>query len=211
MMRFLGAAACFASLLVADAASAQELALDDRCRPAPELARELAWDDEEPVGIYVEGTDAYLWGTITDAFPCKIDYLLTAYPWVDTLVLEYIPGSMDDEMNFAAGLRIHRAGLATYVLSDSELYSGGVDLFLAGVRRSGEPGAIFGVHGWSDSAGFEARDIPRDGPEHDRYLDYFRAIGIPADFYWFTVDAAPADDMHIMSEAELERFDFFTD
>lgn len=191
-------------------ASAQEIDFDGVCDPAPDLQYELRMDGEEAIGIEVDGSDAYLWGLITDAFPCKIGYLLKAHPTVDTLVLEYIPGSMDDDSNQIAMRMIRDAGLGTYVMSDSELYSGGTDLFLAGVVREGEPGAIFGVHSWADSSGYEARDVPRSSPEHQTYIDFFAEIGAHPDFYWFTIDAAPADGMHEMTAQELERYDFFT-
>ena len=31
-------------------------------------------------------------------------------------------------------------------------------------------------------------------------------MGIPADFYWFTLEAAPADDIHWMSRDEMETY-----
>ena len=63
-----------------------------------------------------------------------------------------------------------------------------------------------GVHSWSGS-GIVATDLPETDPEHDRYLDYFRDIGVDEDFYWFTLDAAPAEEMHWMTAAEADQFD----
>ena len=50
-----------------------------------------------------------------------------------------------------------------------------------------------------------------DSAEHDLFLDLYADLGIPADFYWFTLSAAPADGMHYMSEEEILRFNLLTD
>ena len=56
-----------------------------------------------------------------------------------------------------------------------------------------------------------ATDLPEDHEEHRLYLDYYEEMGIPAEFYWRTLSAAPPEGIHWMTEEELERFGFFTD
>ncbi len=153
----------------------------------------------------VEGNQAFVTGDLGSGAPEDVANFLDEYPEVDTLVLVDIPGSNDDDANLAAARMVRAAGLATHVPADGEIYSGGVDFFLAGTRRTVEPGAQLGVHTWSGD-GVEGRDLPRDDPEHQVYLDYFRDMGIPDSFYWFTLDAAPAEDIYIMSRAEMQRF-----
>ena len=36
-------------------------------------------------------------------------------------------------------------------------------------------------------------------------------MDIPEDFYWFTLEAAPAEGMHWMTEAEMARYRVHTD
>ena len=43
------------------------------------------------------------------------------------------------------------------------------------------------------------------------HFDAHEDMGIPAAFYWRTLSAAPPEDIHWMTEEELERFGFFTD
>lgn len=87
--------------------------------------------------------------------------------------------------------------------------SGGVDFFLAGTQRRIAKGALVGVHAWSD--GFNsATDLADDDPAHQSYLDFYKTVGIDPQFYWYTLDAAPADDMHWMTDDELRRFSIAT-
>ena len=39
----------------------------------------------------------------------------------------------------------------------------------------------------------------RDHEEHRVYLDFYEEMGIPEAFYWFTLEAASADEVHWMS------------
>ena len=74
-----------------------------------------------------------------------------------------------------------------------------------------EPGARIGVHSWyDDDDEMDGVDYPRDAPDHElnrRYVEDM--LGTDA-FYWFTLEAAPADGMHYMTEAEIARFGLLT-
>ena len=154
----------------------------------------------------VEGNRAYLdcgidWSTLEE-----LDDILRSDPQVDTLVLDYVEGSLDDEANLELARQIRALGWSTLVPAEGLVASGGTDLFLAGTTRSLEPGACIGVHAWA-ADNFTANDLARSDPEHDPYLDYFAEIGIPeASHYWFTLEAAPAHGMHWMTAAEVDRF-----
>ena len=132
---------------------------------------------------------------------------------VGTLVFTMVPGSADDDTNLALGRMLRQAGVATYLPAEGMVASGGTDLFLSGVRRIVERGALVGVHSWSadDARVPSAVSLPRDHPEHAKYLDYYRDMGIPEDFYWFTLQAAPPEDMHWMTEEEMARYKIYTD
>ena len=134
---------------------------------------------------------------------------IEGHPEVDTLVQLDVPGSIDDTAMIRLGYEVRRRGLNTHLDKNSEIYSGGVDLFLAGVKRTMEKGAVLGVHSWDDGER-EGADYPRDAPEHEANRAYTEAMLGDDAFYWFTLEAAPADDIHEMSAAEIQRYRLLT-
>ena len=158
----------------------------------------------------VEGPRALMDGVIGPSTPGRVLELLLEHPEVDTIVMRNVPGSIDDASNLRAARYVRRHGLGTLLPADGEIASGGTDCFLGGVQRKALPGARIGIHSWS---GYdeEGADLPRDHPEHAKYLEFYREMGIPAAFYWRTLDAAPADDIHWMTRDEIERFGIETD
>lgn len=136
--------------------------------------------------------------------------IIDTTPGIDALVLQNIGGSVDDDANLEFGRQVRDLGLATIVPSDGLVASGGTDLFLAGIRRTLEPGACVGVHAWAAEE-FTATDLPRSDPLHVPYLEYYAELGITPDFYWFTRDAAPAERIHWMNADEAARFAISTD
>ena len=105
-------------------------------------------------------------------------------------------------------VRAEPRSLATHLPKEGEIASGGTDFFLAGHERTLEAGSRIGVHSWSGLDGEEGVDVPRDDPQHQLYLEYYRAMEIPEASYWFTLEAAPAAGVHWMSTSELEQFGF---
>ena len=164
----------------------------------------------ESASFSIEGSEAFMSGVIDGSTPDEVSALLVDYPDVDTIVMLDVPGSDNDAANLEASRLIRDAGIATHVPADGQIASGGVDFFLAGETRTYDSGATFSVHSWAAGDGLTGADLLRDDPEHDLYLDYYEAMGIDEDFYWFTLEAAPADSFHDMTEAELETFNFQT-
>lgn len=158
--------------------------------------------DENKSIVYMKGV-IYA-GTLND-----IKLLLLENPEIETLVLEDVPGSIDDEVNLAASLEIHRNGIATHIPADGFVASGGTDMFLAGVKRTIDPGARIGVHSWAGLID-TATDFEKSAEEHQPYLDYYREINIPESFYWYTLEAAAADDIHWMTMAEIQQYQVVT-
>jgi len=137
--------------------------------------------------------------------------LLNSHPQIKTIVMQNVPGSMDDDTNLLASMEIRKRGIATHIPVDGMVASGGTDMFLAGVKRTAEAGAKLGVHSWSDDSGKVALDFPRDHQEHVKYLDYYKAIGIDTSFYWYTLEAAPAEDIHWMTAQEIAQYGVLTE
>ena len=158
----------------------------------------------------VEGDRLYLANEINSRSLEQFREVMAAHPDVRTLVLTVVPGSVDDEINLQLGLEVRKRGLNTYLPAGGLIASGGVDLFLAGVERTIEEGAYVGVHSWAAGLGRTGDDVPRDHPDHQPYLSYYRDIDTPADFYWFTLKAAPAGQMHWMDAEEIEQYDVTT-
>lgn len=157
----------------------------------------------------VDGSTAIATGNLNGRSPDTVRQLLQDHPDLEVVVLQDMPGSVDDVAALEAARVLREAQLTTRVPSDGEIASGGVDFFLAGVVREVEDGGLVGVHSWS-GGGQEGHELPRDHPEHELYLDYYAEMGITEDFYWFTLDAAEARDIHWMTREELETYELVT-
>jgi hypothetical protein len=147
---------------------------------------------------------------ITDAAtPDQFRRLLALYPGISRIEMIDCPGTENDDANLAVARMIRRAGIATHVPASGSIRSGAIELFLAGLRRSYDRGAEFGVHSWQDEDGREARDVPANDPVNIAYINYYQEIGLPRqtarEFYAFTNQTA-FDNIHYMTESELARF-----
>lgn len=141
----------------------------------------------------------------------KFRSALKNHPETRIIILNIVPGSDDDDVNLKMAKTIRRHKLSTHLTQNSIIESGGIELFMGGVERTMERGAKVGVHSWSDDdEGYEAHELPKGHPDHKPYIKTYQKLGIPKSFYWFSINAAPADDMYFMSEEELERFDLLT-
>ena len=158
----------------------------------------------------IVGDKALMRGNITGDTPGEMLRLIFEHPEIRTIELVYVPGSLDDESCMRA-IRYARAhGFDTEISSGGMVASGGTDFLLAGVNRSCEPGGMVGVHSWS-WMGDDGNELPRDHEEHQAYLEFYRDMGIGEEFYWFTLEAADADDIHWMTQKELQQYGCITD
>ncbi|MFK7754253.1 MAG: alpha/beta hydrolase [Sedimentitalea sp.] len=153
----------------------------------------------------VEGVRLYISGLITSRTPANFENLLDENPQLRVVVPLDMAGTVDEAATYRMGDVIRASGLDTHLVAGSEIYSGGVSLFLAGNRRTMEQGAIVGVHSWADGFG-EGSDYPRDAYEHVMNVEYTQDMLGSDAFYWFTLQAAPSDGIHIMTRAEMQRF-----
>ena len=131
------------------------------------------------------------------------------HPNAKTVVLGEISGSVNDLVNMHTGRILREAGLATKVLKDSEIASGGVDLFCAGKERIVEKGAKLGIHSWCCVDDLTAIELPKDHPAHQYQVAFFTmCMGEKTgpDFYFHTLEAAPFDDVHWMSDEEIKKW-----
>ena len=159
----------------------------------------------KPADFRVTGDAAVMTGVIDSDIGARLEALFERHPGLRTIIMQNVEGSVDDTANLAAAKMVRERGLHTLVPADGVVASGGTDFFLAGVTRRVEPGAMIGVHSWSGPAG-EGATVPRDDPEHQKYLRYYLEMGIPVEFYWYTLRVAPSDEMHWMSKDEQRRY-----
>ena len=158
--------------------------------------------NENSLTFDVQGDIAIASGVIDGSIVRKTKNLIKNNPQLRTIVMTYMPGSENDERNVLAARLVHNAKISTCVPDNGFIASGAVDYFLAGVTRSLATNSFVGVHSWADGQGREGADIPRTSKGHNLFLNYYRAIDINTDFYWFTLEAAPAADIHDMTAEE---------
>ena len=178
--------------------------------PACDLIAVTALNLVETTAFRAEGPLLFMSGEINRKTAEQFAAVIAANPQVTTIVQCEVPGSLDDDTMIALSYEVRSRGLNTYLTADSLIASGGVDFFLAGVERRMEQGARLGVHSWSD--GFrDAVDFPRDAPEHEANRAYIEAMLGADDFYWFTIEAAPAAGLHWMTPGEIAGFGLLTE
>lgn len=141
--------------------------------------------------------------------PAQFAAMLRAFPGIRRLDLVEVPGTEDDRANLTLGRMIRAHGIATHVPAGGSVRSGGVELFVAGVAHTADPGAEFAVHAWEDEDGRGPRDYPMSAPENRAYLDYYRDMGLSpteaAAFYAMT-NAAPFEAARFMNTAQMGQW-----
>jgi hypothetical protein len=131
-----------------------------------------------------------------------------------TVVFEKVDGTFSYSATAYTGRLIRDSGWSTYARHDSEVFSGGVDLFLSGRRRIVERGADFGVHPGCCYAGREGGELPDDHRYHRQLVDYSNEmLGTPAgaDFHRFTDQVVPHDKFRLMADEDLLQWGVATE
>ena len=150
---------------------------------------------------------AIMSGTIDGSTPGAVLRLILEHPQVRLIEMQNVPGSADDHSNLFAASLVRKHGFDIHLADGAEIASGGVDFFCAGNQRTIGKGAKIGVHSWAEGEnGTEGGDLPKDHPGHQMFLDFYRTMGIPTEFYWFTLKAASAEDIHWMKPEEISKF-----
>jgi len=152
---------------------------------------------------------AEMFGTVDSYTPQLFRQMMQRHPGIKRIEMIDCDGSVDEEANLNLARMIRRAGISTHVPANGSIRSGAVELFLAGVTNTADPGAEFVVHSWMDEDGMEANDYPANDPVHAEYLDYYKEMGVPADkaraFYALT-NSVPFSDQLKLSRNDLARY-----
>ncbi len=147
----------------------------------------------------------YMKGIIYRNTHNDIQKVLNENPQVTTIAMIDVGGSIDDEINLIASQEIRKRKINTYLPKNAMVASGGTDMFLAGTKRKIHPTAKLGVHSWSDGTK-GGNEYPQDHPDHIKYLEYYSEMQIPLKFYWYTLNAASAEDIHWMTPSEIKQY-----
>lgn len=163
--------------------------------------------------VQADGTTVSMEGEIKSRTLQDFNNMLEGHPDIKLINMVDVPGSDDDEINFQVGVLLRQNGINTHALDNAEIASGGVDFFLAGATRTRGENIQLGVHAWSDGDGNQATDFPTFSEEHRPNISYYEDLGYSpqwsSDFYFFTINAAEAADIHYMTEDEIDQFDIF--
>lgn len=165
--------------------------------------------------VLEDNTSIEMEGTISSNSLNDFNALEAAFPDVNQINIKNCDGSSDDDVNLQLALKVHQKGIATHLMDNCEVASGGVDFFIAGVQRSKGDNVSIGVHSWGDSDGTEAADYPVGDAVHLPYINYYVSVGFTQqqaeDFYYFTINSAPADSLHWMTAAEIDQYGLITE
>jgi hypothetical protein len=179
----------------------------------------IGCDGEEQIptkyGIFniIDDNTVEMDGDITSSTLSDFNSMIVDYPELHTINMKNVPGSSDDDINLQVSLLVYNRNIATHIMDNGEIASGGTDFFLAGTTRTQGQNTKIGVHSWSTGTQ-EATDFPVGDAEHQKYIDYYVSIGFSQTdaeaFYYYTINAAAANDIHWMTEAEIEEYKVLT-
>lgn len=147
----------------------------------------------------------------TDSFSLdRFNQMMRAYPAIAQIDMVDVAGTIDDEVNLSLARKIKTLGIATHIPQNGSVRSGGVELFLAGEKRSAHPTANFAVHSWRDEDGMEPHDFADNHPVHTSYIEYYRDIAGMDEtqakaFYWMT-NSAPHDQYIDLSVGDIAKY-----
>jgi hypothetical protein len=163
--------------------------------------------------VLADDTSVEMDGTIGSSSLTNFNSLETAFPNVNKINIKNCNGSSDDKINLQLSSKVHQKGINIHLMDNGEIASGGVDFFIAGVQRTKGTNTRIGVHSWAGGSQ-TATDFPVGHANHLSYIKYYVSVGFTQqqaeDFYYFTINAAPATSIHWMTEAEITQYNLIT-
>ncbi|REG79536.1 alpha/beta hydrolase [Marinomonas pollencensis] len=166
---------------------------------------------ESKLTIYVKNNMAFLSGVLEADLPQRLTEMVRQHPNVTDIMLVDVPGTDDQQATMEGARLIRRLGLNTHIVPTGYVLSGGVDLFLGGVERTIGAGAGVGVHAWSDNIGTQANSLNKVNPVHATYVNFYLEMGVSERFYWFSIQAAPANRIYFLSSEEIYDYQLVTE
>lgn len=158
-----------------------------------------------------DNTTVHMNGEIDSNIGNSFNQLRAAFPDAKRIVMLDCPGSSDDEANLQVSKQMHDLGYGFHLTATSEIASGAVDMYVGGIKRTREAGSRIGVHSWGSEPGEPiATSYPEGHEVHLPYINYYVSVGFTQQqaeaFYYFTINSAPAEGIHWMTDAEIETY-----
>ncbi|MEM7703400.1 MAG: alpha/beta hydrolase [Pseudomonadota bacterium] len=173
------------------------------------LGRQLSPVAQYGPFIVLDEARTALVGSTDSASPRHFEAMLRDFPAMSVLEMIEAPGTSNDIANLAVGRLIRANRIATHVPNGGSVRSGAVELFLAGVDRTMEPGAQFAVHSWLDNYGREPDDFAPDAPANRLYLDYYIEMGMSearAKAFYAMTNSVPHDSAKWLGAWDMEEW-----
>lgn len=177
---------------------------------------DLSTQPQERAGIFTvqqDSTTVVMDGAIGSSSLTNFEKLLEKYPNISTINIKNCDGSTDDETNLKLSKLVFDKKINIHIMDNGTIASGGTDFFLAGMNRTKGKNTRIGVHSWAGDNQV-ATDFPRGHANHQPYISYYESVGMTRqqaeDFYYFTIDSAPADSIHWMTDAEISKYNLLT-
>ncbi|UZP66139.1 hypothetical protein N1030_10940 [Desulfovibrio mangrovi] len=166
--------------------------------------------DDDSATFTVQGTTAVMRGMIDRSTASAIIELMTENDQVRTISMQRVTSSAGyRELRDAARLlRDYR--LTTHVPADGYISQDALDFYIGGWKRTAAQGATIAVGSWFDGDNYGV-DLPRHNSLHYGYLTWFRENGLPEDFYWFSLNAAPKGNERPLTREEMVRYRVVTE
>lgn len=159
----------------------------------------------------VERNAVHMAGSVDPEALKRFREVLAKNPGVAMLVLSSVQGGSDNFDDVAFGREVRKRKLSTHIPESSEIEGAGVTVFLGGVNRTMEVDTIIATYSWETRDGRDARELPRNSPEHRTYLRYFNDMLGGEAFYWFVLKSAPHDDWYEMTTKEIDKYGLLTE
>lgn len=162
-------------------------------------------------GIYsnIDNNTVQINGVIGSSTPDDWVRYIAAYPNTNKAIMKDCPGSDDDQANLAAARAMRKQDISIHLPSDAVIASGATDMFFSGTTRTRDAGSKIGVHSWSDGDN-DATAFPVGHANHLPYINYYVEMGLSQSdaeaFYYFTINSAPAADIHWMTDSEIAQY-----
>jgi hypothetical protein len=152
-------------------------------------------------------------GVINSSALDEFKDLAIGNPKIKRIEIVNCDGSINDEINLELAKYIYDNSYEIHLLENGLIASGGTDLFLAGRKRTIGKKTKIGVHSWAGDNEV-ATDYPVGHTNHLAYINYYVSAGFTQqqaeDFYYFTINSAPADSIHWMTEEEINAYNILS-
>jgi hypothetical protein len=158
-------------------------------------------------------------GVINSKSLKNFNNIYSAYPNIKNINIKTCEGSMDDETNLLLSAKVHELKINIHLMDNGLIASGGVDFFLAGIKRTMGSNTKIGVHSWAgsndDGKEVTAKYFPVGHQFHLPYINYYKNVGFTQKdaeaFYYFTINAAKAESIHWMTIEVIIKYKLLTD